>query len=234
MLEIDKLAVAYGHLQVLWDVSLSVEKGQLVALVGSNGAGKTTTLKTVQGLLKPLNGQVRFMGKNVHLMQTHQIVEAGMSLVPEERLLFPEMTVVENLELGAFAPIPRRKRAATLEWVYELFPRLKDREKQKAGTLSGGEQQMVAVGRALMAKPSLLMLDEPSLGLAPLIVEELFGIIERINQEGISILLVEQNVQVSLALAHRAFIMETGRVILTGAGTELLEDPKIREAYLGM
>lgn len=234
MLEIDKLAVAYGHLQVLWDVSLSVDRGQLVALVGSNGAGKTTTLKTIQGLLRPLNGQVRFVGKNVHLMQTHQIVAAGMSLVPEERLLFPEMTVVENLELGAFAPIPRRKRSVTLEWVYDLFPRLKDRKKQKAGTLSGGEQQMVAIGRALMAKPTLLMLDEPSLGLAPLIVEELFGVIERINQEGISILLVEQNVQISLALAHKAFIMENGRVTLTGAGPELLKDSKIREAYLGM
>ena len=234
MLQIENLAVAYGHLQVVWDVSLSVEEGQMVALIGSNGAGKTTTLKTAQGLLKPLNGEIRFMGKNVHLMHTHQIVAAGLSLVPEERLLFPEMTVLENLELGAFASEPRRKRAQTLEWVYDLFPRLSDRNKQKAGTLSGGEQQMVAIGRALMAKPKLLMLDEPSLGLAPLIVQELFHTIERVNSEGISILLVEQNVQVSLHLAHKAFIMETGRITLTGTGKELLEDAKIREAYLGM
>ncbi len=234
MLEIFELAVAYGHLQVLWDVSLTVKEGQLVVLIGSNGAGKTTTLKTAQGLLKPLNGHVWFMDEDVHNMQTHDIVAAGLSLVPEDRLLFPDMTVVENLELGAFAKEPRRQRAETLAWVYDLFPRLKDRRKQKAGTLSGGEQQMAAIGRALMAKPKLLMLDEPSLGLAPLIVEELFSIIERINQEGISILLVEQNVQISLALAHRAFIMENGRVTLTGTGQELLEDPKIREAYLGM
>lgn len=234
MLEITGLAVAYHHLQVLWEVSLTVQQGNLVALIGSNGAGKTTTLKTALGLIVPLRGEVRFMGENVHRKKIHHVVAAGLSLVPEERLLFPEMTVLENLELGAFSPEPRRQRADTLDWVYDLFPRLRNRKKQKAGTLSGGEQQMLAIGRALMAKPKLLMLDEPSLGLAPVVVGELFHTIEKINRQGISMLLVEQNVQISLELAHKAFVMENGRVISTGTGRELLKDPNIREAYLGM
>lgn len=234
MLEIESLCVAYHHLQVLWDVSLSVEQGNLVALIGSNGAGKSTTLRTAQGLVAPLSGEVRFMGENVHRKQIHHIVAAGLSLVPEDRLLFPEMTVLENLELGAFCPKPRQQRVNTLEWVYDLFPHLRTRKKQKAGKLSGGEQQMLAVGRALMAKPKLLMLDEPSLGLAPVVVEELFRTIRRINGQGISMLLVEQNVQVSLELAHKAFVMENGRVTASGTGRELLEDSNIRQAYLGM
>ncbi len=234
MLEITNLNVAYGHLQVLWDVSLTVEERHVTVIIGSNGAGKTTTLKTSLGLLKPLAGNVLFMGEDVHLRPIHQIVARGLSLVPEDRLLFPDMTVLENLELGSFAPEPRRRRKATLDWVYELFPRVRDRKKQKVRTLSGGEQQMVAVGRALMAKPKLLMLDEPSLGLAPLIVQELFRTIRKINQEGISILLVEQNVQNSLELAHRAYVIENGRITSSGTGREFLKDTKIREAYLGL
>jgi branched-chain amino acid transport system ATP-binding protein len=177
---------------------------------------------------------VRFLGENVHAAPIHQVVARGLSLVPEERLLFPDMTVLENLELGCFSPGPRAKRRETLEWVYKLFPRLRDRRYQKARTLSGGEQQMVAVGRALMARPRLLMLDEPSLGLAPLVVDELFRVIRKINSEGLSILIVEQNVQITLRLAHKAYVMETGAITASGPGKELLADERVREAYLGM
>jgi branched-chain amino acid transport system ATP-binding protein len=234
VLQIENLAVAYDRQQVLWDVSFSVEEGQLVTLLGPNGAGKTTTLKTAQGLLKPLAGDVRFMGENVHHKQAHQIVAGGLSLVPEDRLLFPGMTVLENLELGAFPPEPRRQLIESLDWVFNLYPQLRDRRKQKCGTLSGGEQQMVAIGRALMARPKLLMLDEPSLGLAPVIVDELFQTIREINRLGITILLVEQNVHLSLKLADKAVVMDTGRVSLSGSSEELREHKKVREAYLGI
>jgi len=234
MLEVRNLNVAYGLIQVLWDVSFRVEEGEIVALLGSNGAGKTTTLKTVQGLIRPKSGEVIFQGKKVHDLPSHKTVAQGLCLVPEDRLLFPHMTVIENLELGAYPPHLRKGRHETLAWIHKLFPRLSKRSTQKVGTLSGGEQQMVAIGRALMAKPRLLMLDEPSLGLAPLIVAELFRVIKEINSEGISILLVEQNVSHTLGLADRAYVLETGRIIREGTGTELLEDNRIRTAYLGI
>lgn len=233
MLEIAGVSASYGPIRVLWDVSFRVERGEIVVLLGSNGAGKTTALKVIQGLIRPTSGELRFLGKQIHLLPAHQIVSQGLCLVPEDRLLFPYMTVLENLELGAYPRHARDGREKTLDWIYELFPRLKDRAGKKVITLSGGEQQMVAIGRALMAKPKLLMLDEPSLGLAPLVVRELFRTIESINKEGISILLVEQNVKHSLRLAHRAYIMETGRIVREGEGENFLEDPQIRAAYLG-
>ncbi len=234
MLEVTNLSTSYGPVQALWDVSFSVGEGEIVVLLGSNGAGKTTALKTIQGLVRPSSGEVRFLGNHLQGLPSHRRVAQGLSLVPEDRLLFPHMTVLENLELGAYPKHAREGRNATLNWIYELFPRLLSRLSQKVGTLSGGEQQMVAIGRALMSKPKLLMLDEPSLGLAPLVVAELFRIIKVINSEGISILLVEQNVTHSLALAGRAYILETGRVMRQGKGKDLLKDPEIRKAYLGM
>jgi branched-chain amino acid transport system ATP-binding protein len=234
VLDVVNLNVCYGPLHVLWDVSLTVAEGEIVALLGSNGAGKTTTLKTIQGLLHPSSGQVRFMGESVHNRELHRVVGSGLCLVPEDRLLFPEMTVLDNLELGAFPTGARRERQDTLDWVYQLFPAVFRHAKQKVKTLSGGEQQMVAIGRALMGKPKLLLLDEPSLGLAPLVVAELFRTVKQINRQGISVLLVEQNVKKSLELAHRAYVLETGKIIQEGPGAELLHDPRVREAYLGV
>jgi len=234
MLDVEGINVAYGAVQVLWDVSFSVGKGEIVALLGSNGAGKTTALRTIQGLVRPLSGKVQFQGRDARRRGSHDLVAAGLSMVPEARLLFPYMTVLENVELGAYPRSVRNGRQARLQRVYDLFPRLRDRANQKVHTLSGGEQQMVAIGRALMAKPALLMLDEPSLGLAPLIVAELFRVIRVINEEGISVLLVEQNVAKSLQVAHRAYVLETGRIVRTGPAAELLGDAKIRASYLGM
>ncbi len=234
MLEIEKIDVSYGPVQVLWKVSFHVGEGEVVALLGSNGAGKTTSLKTAQGLILPSAGSVRFMGDDVHRLASHHLVAQGLSLVPEGRLLFPEMTVLENLELGAYPGQARKSLRESLLWVQELFPRLRSRHGQKVRTLSGGEQQMVAIGRALMAKPKLLMLDEPSLGLAPLVVAELFRTVKKINGEGISVLLVEQNVKNSLELAHRAYVLDTGRITREADARQLLYDPGIREAYLGM
>jgi branched-chain amino acid transport system ATP-binding protein len=234
VLDVVNLNVSYGPLHVLWDVSLTVKEREIVALLGSNGAGKTTTLKTIQGLLRPSSGHVHFMGESVHQLALHHVVAHGLCLVPEDRLLFPEMTVLDNLELGAFPSGARRERQDTLDWVYQLFPPVSRRAKQKVKTLSGGEQQMVAIGRALMAKPKLLLLDEPSLGLAPLVVAELFRTVKQINRQGISVLLVEQNVKKSLELAHRAYVLETGKVIQEGQARDLLNDPRVREAYLGV
>jgi branched-chain amino acid transport system ATP-binding protein len=234
VLDVVNLNVHYGPLHVLWDVSLTVKEREIVALLGSNGAGKTTTLKTIQGLLRPSSGRVHFMGERVHQLALHHVVARGLCLVPEDRLLFPEMTVLDNLELGAFPAGARQERQDTLDWVYQLFPPVSRRAKQKVKTLSGGEQQMVAIGRALMAKPKLLLLDEPSLGLAPLVVAELFRTVKQINRQGISVLLVEQNVKKSLELAHRAYVLETGKVIQEGQGRDLLNDPRVREAYLGV
>ncbi|MGO9567670.1 MAG: ABC transporter ATP-binding protein [Desulfomonilaceae bacterium] len=234
MLDVVNLNVHYGPLHVLWDVSLRVKEREIVALLGSNGAGKTTALKTIQGLLRPSSGQVHYMGESVHQFALHHVVARGLCLVPEDRLLFPEMTVLDNLELGAFPAGARQERQNTLDWVYQLFPPVFRRAKQKVKTLSGGEQQMVAIGRALMAKPKLLLLDEPSLGLAPLVVAELFRTVKQINLQGISVLLVEQNVKQSLELAHRAYVLETGKVIQEGPGRDLLNDPRVREAYLGV
>ena len=234
VIEVVDINVFYGPVQALWDVSFEIRAGEIVTLLGSNGAGKSTTIKIVQGLMHPASGEVRFLDKTIHRKSPHDIVARGLCLVPEERHLFPFMSVLENLELGAYPRHARRIREQTLQWIYDLFPVLKRRRQQKVHTLSGGEQQMVAIGRALMAKPKLLMMDEPSQGLAPLLVTELFGIISKINEEGISILLVEQNAQRALRLAHRAYVLENGRITREGPGQELLGDPYIRSAYLGM
>lgn len=234
MIEVVDINVFYGPVQALWDVSFEIRAGEIVTLLGSNGAGKSTTIKIVQGLMHPASGEVRFLGRTIHRKKPHDIVARGLCLVPEERHLFPFMSVLENLELGAYPRHARRIREQTLQWIYDLFPVLKRRRQQKVHTLSGGEQQMVAIGRALMASPKLLMMDEPSQGLAPLLVTELFGIISKINEEGISILLVEQNAQRALRLAHRAYVLENGRITREGSGKELLGDPYIHSAYLGM
>jgi len=211
-----------------------VREGEIVTLLGSNGAGKSTVIKVSQGLIRPTSGEVRFQGKVVERLSPHEVVAQGLCLVPEERHLFPHMSILENLELGAYPHRARVLREQTLQWIFALFPILQKRRRQKAHTLSGGEQQMLAIGRGLMAKPVLLMMDEPSLGLAPLLVAELFKTISEINLHGLSILLVEQNAQHALRLARRAYVMETGRVTREGLGRELLEDPYIRSAYLGM
>jgi len=234
MLEVAGISVFYGSIQALWDVSFEVREGEIVTLLGSNGAGKSTVIKVSQGLIRPTSGEVRFQGKVVERLSPHEVVAQGLCLVPEERHLFPHMSILENLELGAYPHRARVLREQTLQWIFALFPILQKRRRQKAHTLSGGEQQMLAIGRGLMAKPVLLMMDEPSLGLAPLLVAELFKTISEINLHGLSILLVEQNAQHALRLARRAYVMETGRVTREGLGRELLEDPYIRSAYLGM
>ena len=232
MLAIEKLQVAYGKVQALWDVTLGVPDGEIVALVGANGAGKTTLLKTVSGLLRRQSGSITYDGKHIEEASPPEIVKHGVVHVPEGRKLFPEMTVIDNLLMGAYT-IPQSERSQKLERVFSVFPVLKERQKQIAGTLSGGEQQMVAIGRGLMAGPKLLMLDEPSLGLAPLLVEEVFRVIMEINRLGVTVLLVEQNTQHALTLAHKGFVMELGRIALSGSGSELLANTNIRKAYLG-
>jgi len=232
MLAIEKLQVAYGKVQALWDVTLGVPDGEIVALVGANGAGKTTLLKTVSGLLRRQSGSIAYNGKHIDEASPPEIVKHGVVHVPEGRKLFPEMTVIDNLLMGAYT-IPQSERSQKLERVFSVFPVLKERQKQIAGTLSGGEQQMVAIGRGLMAGPKLLMLDEPSLGLAPLLVEEVFRVIMEINRLGVTVLLVEQNTQHALTLAHKGFVMELGRIALSGSGSELLANTNIRKAYLG-
>jgi len=217
----------------LWGVSLSVREGEIATLVGANGAGKTTTLKTISGVVRAKAGSMLYDGERVDGLPSHQIAARGISHVPEGRRLFPLMSVRENLELGVVSSAARKSRAESLEHVFSLFPRLKERASQMAGTLSGGEQQMAAIGRGLMARPRLLMLDEPSLGLAPIVVREMFDIIREVNRSGITILLVEQNVQQSLKISDRAFVLENGRVVLEGVGAELLDDERVREAYLG-
>lgn len=234
MLKFDHVDAGYGSINVLRDISLTVGAGEIVSLVGVNAAGKSTLLKTAQGLVKPISGTVRYLGEDVHRMATHHIVARGLSLVPEERMLFREMTVLENLQMGAFSKRARRALRESLQWIYRLFPVLELRTKQKVDTLSGGEQQMLAIGRALMSKPALLMLDEPSLGLAPMVTAELFRTIRAINLEGIAVLLVEQNLEQSLRIAHRAYVLEAGRIVREGTGEELLSDPGIREVYLGL
>lgn len=233
MLTIKNLTVAYGDATILRQVSLDVLEGQIVALIGANGAGKTTTLKTVSGLLRPGRGQIFFDGKPIHTWSSHRIVSAGLIHVPEGRHLFRQMSVVENLELGSFRR-GKRDRSRTLRWVFELFPQLKGRESQMAGTLSGGERQMLAIGRALMTKPRLLMLDEPSLGLAPLIVRDIFRIIQEIRESGTTVLLVEQNAVQTLMMADKGYVLENGEIVLSGTGSELLENEQIRTAYLGL
>ena len=234
MLRAEGLEVAYGNVQALWGVTFDVNAGEIVALVGANGAGKTTTLKTISGLLRPRSGAILLDGERLHLLSTMEIVARGVVQVPEGRKLFPEMTVLDNLLLGAFGRSARPRQGERLEEVFAVFPRLRERRRQVAGTLSGGEQQMVAIGRGLMAGPKILMLDEPSLGLAPIMVEEMFRVIEEINRAGVTVLLVEQNTEHALAIAHRAFVLESGRLALSGTGRELLANEQVRQAYLGM
>jgi branched-chain amino acid transport system ATP-binding protein len=234
MLEIDQLAVAYGDVQVLWDVSLRVERGEIVTLVGANGAGKTTLLRAISRTVPARSGTITLEGERIDRAPSMRVVELGVAHVPEGRRLWPEMSVEDNLLLGAF---PRRARAEaqdTLDHVFTLFPRVKERRGQVAGTLSGGEQQMVAIGRGLMSRPSILMLDEPSLGLAPIIVAEMFEAVRRINQAGTTVLLVEQNVRQALEIATRGYVVETGRVVGSGTRDELLASDEIRKAYLGL
>jgi branched-chain amino acid transport system ATP-binding protein len=234
MLTVEHLAVFYGDVQALWDVSLAITEGEIVTLIGSNGAGKTTTLNTISGLLRPRQGSITFVGQERQRESPQRIVEAGLIHIAEGRELFPYMTVLENLDLGAFAKRARRQRRQTLEYVLDLFPRLRERRQQLAGTLSGGEQQMVAIGWGLMARPRLLMLDEPSLGLAPLLVAELFDCIRRINADQVTVLLVEQNVHMALDIAHRAYVLENGRTVRSGTAAELRADDSIQAAYLGL
>lgn len=234
MLKVSGIDVFYGDLQVLWDVSFEVRDGEILVLVGANGAGKSTTLKAISGLLKPGRGSIEFDGVRLDLLPPDKVIGQGVVHVPEARRLFREMTVEENLIMGSLIPEAKKRRAETLAWVYELFPRMKERRKQVAGTMSGGEQQMCAIGRGLMALPKLLMFDEPSLGLSPILVQEVFEIAKRINKEGVTVLLVEQNVRQTLALCDRAYVLENGRIVLQGTGRELLNDKHVREAYLGI
>ena len=234
MLEVAGIDAFYGNAQALWDVSFRVAKGEIVTIIGANGAGKSTALKTISGLLKPRKGQIMFEGADVTGLAPNDLVGRGIILIPEARQLWPAMTVLENLEMGAYARSARPARARTLESVFAMFPLLKQRARQKAGTLSGGEQQMCAIGRGLMARPRLLLLDEPALGLAPLLVREVFASLKSIREQGVTIVLVEQNVRHALALADRAFVLETGRVTLSGQASDLAHDPRIRDGYLGL
>jgi branched-chain amino acid transport system ATP-binding protein len=233
MLKLENLDVFYNDLQALWEVSLEVNEGECVALVGPNGAGKTTTLRTISGLLKTASGNIRFLDQLLNRAKPHEIVELGISQVPETGKIFTGMSILENLELGAFNRRARQDKEKTLKWVYEIFPRLEERKSQLAGTLSGGERQMLAIGRALMSKPKLLMLDEPSFGLAPILVQQMFEMISLINKEGVAILLVEQNVKAALDLAGRAYLLENGRIAAKGSGEFLLSFESVRSAYLG-
>jgi branched-chain amino acid transport system ATP-binding protein len=233
MLTIEKINVSYGDLQALWNVAFEVNQKEVVALIGPNGAGKTTTLKSISGLLRPFAGEIKFEGLAMEKMAIHKRVEMGISLVPEGRGLFPGMSTLENLEMGAFTAKGRSCKDQTLEQVYELFPILKNRKKQAAGTLSGGEQQMLAIGRGLMSKPKLLLFDEPSWGLSPLLSKVIYEVIGQINTSGVTILLIEQNVRIALELANRAYVIENGRIVNQGDSKNMLNDQHIREAYLG-
>ena len=231
LLKIEDLKVNYGGIEAVKGISLTVEEGQIVTLIGANGAGKSTTLRTISGLVKPRSGKITFQGEDITGLDPTSIVKKGITMAPEGRHIFPDMTVKENLRMGAY--LRKDDLKEDFELVYSLFPRLKEREWQAGGTLSGGEQQMLAVGRALMAKPKMMMLDEPSLGLAPLVVKDIFDIIRRINQQGVTILLIEQNANMALQAAHTAYVLETGRITMTGTGASLLADERIKEAYLG-
>ncbi|MGP8051713.1 MAG: ABC transporter ATP-binding protein [Desulfobaccales bacterium] len=234
MLRVDSIDVYYGDVKALGNVSFSVGAGEVVALLGPNGAGKTTTLNAISGLLRPLQGKIYFEGRDMSRTPDHAMASLGIAHVPEGRRLFPDMTVLENLEMGSFVPEARAKRRDSLQMAFSLFPRLKERISQKAGTLSGGEAQMLAIARGIMTRPKLMLMDEPSLGLSPLLVSRLFEIIGQINREGITILLVEQNVVHALTHSSRAYIMETGTVVLQGASEAMLDNDHIKEAYLGV
>ena len=233
MLKLDTINAFYADLQALWGISFEVNEGELVALVGPNGAGKTTTLRIISGLLKPKSGTVSFNGKSLNAESAHKIVGLGLSQVLEGGKVFTGMTVLENLELGAFVPKACKLKDQTLKDVYKIFPRLEERKNQRAGTLSGGERQMLAIGRALMSKPKLLMLDEPSFGLAPILVDQMFEMIKEINKQGMTVLLVEQNVRASIDIANRAYVIENGRIVGHGSGDQLLSFESVRSAYLG-
>jgi len=234
MLKVSGIDVFYGDLQVLWDVSFEVRDKEILVLVGANGAGKSTTLKTISGLLKPRKGTIEYDGVRLDQLSPDRVIGQGVVHVPEARRLFREMSVEENLIMGSLSPEAKKKRYETMDWVYELFPRMKERRKQAAGTMSGGEQQMCAIGRGLMALPKVLMFDEPSLGLSPILVQDVFAIAKRINKEGVTVMLVEQNVRQTLAMCDRAYVLENGRVVLQGTGNELSNDPHVKEAYLGI
>ncbi len=234
MLKVSRLNFSYGDLQVLWDVDLEVKDGEIVTVLGANGAGKSTILRNVSRLVKPTSGTITLDGEELNRLASHQVVERGVVQVPEARRIFPEMTVVENLRMGSFVKATRKDRERNMERVFALFPRLAERRGQLGGTMSGGEQQMLAIARGLMANPKVLLLDEPSLGLSPLLVRNIFEIIKEINRQGTTILLVEQNVYQSLHITHRAYVLETGRMVLSGTGAELLGNAHVKKAFLGM
>ena len=233
LLVINDLHVRYGNVEVLHGINLTVGEGEIVTILGANGAGKSTTLLSISGLVRPSQGEILFEGKALHKMQAHQVVQARISQSPEGRRVFGTLTVEENINLGAFTISDQAKIARTRDWIYELFPRLAERRQQLAGTLSGGEQQMLAIGRALMSDPKVLLLDEPSLGLAPLLVKTIFDTIKQINATGVTVVLVEQNAKAALKLAHRGYVLEVGRIILEGEAKALLGNPEVRNAYLG-
>jgi branched-chain amino acid transport system ATP-binding protein len=233
MLEVKNIDVFYDDAQALWDISFMVNQGEIVTLVGSNGAGKSTTLKAISGLVPPASGEIFFEGAPINRIAAHRIVEMGIAHIPEGRRLWPGLSVQENLELGAYTKAARALRRESLEWVFQLFPLLKNRRTQLAGTLSGGEQQMLAIGRGLLSRPKLLILDEPSLGLSPLLVDEVFETIQKINREGMTVMLIEQNVNRALTISHRGYVLETGRIVIAGSGKELLADQHVKTAYMG-
>lgn len=233
MLKVENLVVSYGGIEALKGVSLEVPEGEIVTLIGANGAGKSTLLRSIIGLVKVASGEITYNDKKINGLNSQKIVQTGITLVPEGRRVFPNLSVLENLKIGAYMRNDNEGIEKDINWVYELFPRLQERSWQMAGTLSGGEQQMLAVGRALMCRPKLLMMDEPSLGLAPLIIKDIFSIIREINRKGMTILLIEQNANMALKIADKAYVLETGNITMTGTGLELLENPEIAAAYLG-
>ena len=231
MLKIDELKVSYGGIEAVKGITFEVPDGKIVTLIGANGAGKSTTLRSIAGLVKPAHGRIHLQGEDITALSPDRIVSKGITLVPEGRHVFPDLTVLENLKIGAY--LRKDSLEADLNWVYELFPRLKERSWQAAGTLSGGEQQMLAVGRALMSRPKIIMMDEPSLGLAPIVVKGIFDIIREINKQGVTVLLIEQNANMALHIADIGYVLETGRITLTGPGRELLSNEAVKKAYLG-
>ncbi|MBQ3541024.1 MAG: ABC transporter ATP-binding protein [Phascolarctobacterium sp.] len=233
MLKVENLVVSYGGIEALKGISLEVPEGKIVTLIGANGAGKSTLLRSIIGLVKPGQGKITYEEKDITGLNSQKIVQTGITLVPEGRRVFPNLTVLENLKIGAYLRNDKEGIEKDIRWIYDLFPRLEERSWQMAGTLSGGEQQMLAVGRALMSRPKVLMMDEPSLGLAPLVIKDIFKIIQEINNQGMTILLIEQNANMALKIADIAYVLETGRITMTGTGKELLENPEIKAAYLG-
>jgi branched-chain amino acid transport system ATP-binding protein len=233
-MKVNGIDVFYGDLQVLWDVSFEVRQGEIVVLVGANGAGKSTIIKTISSLIKPRKGSIEFNGIRVDHTPAYKVIELGIVHVPEGRRLFPQMTVEENLVMGSLHGEAKGLRSKTMERVYSIFPRLRERRRQLAGTMSGGEQQMLAIGRGLMSLPKIMMFDEPSLGLSPILVSEIFRMIRMVNEEGVTVMLVEQNVKQTLAMCHRAYVMENGRIVMEGSGNELLQNEKVKEAFLGL